>query len=479
MSPRPRRLKEISAPAADFLNLPGWVTLEDPDDSDPQIIQVKAQVLSEPDVGCDRCGRLPYELGPNGTRPQVIMDEPRDGRPVKIKIRRQAYCCRRCSKDKEGKEDEAGKTALQPLPGVDDRRKITLRLREYIRQTLPHKEYTEIGRAVGLEPAKIADIFNDYVEELRSFLRFETPRWMGVEEIELCGETYCVVTNIRERTVFDILPYPSEASFSAFLKKVPDAERVKFITMDLWNDYRVTVRKVLPRVAIIVDKYHLLRSVERAVRQVKVRASERLSREDKILLRYSSPDPEIRARRQNLLKHVPEWRLAEGAISKFQQIWISDSPARALRQTEAWARQVPDGVEEFQELARWLSSWEREILAYFDSPLMTEDDHRAINAYTEAVISIIHSKSRQAPNLSPEDLRPRILYPALMKDSVDTSPRSNRARRAETIRDLQDRRSVMLNPDMKYGVPIPMLVERLTDGRGYIRGKTGATRVPK
>lgn len=464
MSPRPRARKETSTPLVDFLGLPGWVTTDPVDDSDPHVIHVPAQALTEPKVGCDRCGSLPYTLAPNGTRRQFIMDEPRGGRAVEIELRRQAYRCRKCG--------PGGKTTLQPLPGVDERRKITLRLRDYIRREAARREYIDVAREVGLDATTVADIFSDYVEELESSLRFETPEWMGIDEVYLCGETYCVVTNIKERTVFDILPDREKSTVKAFLRGLPDRGRVKLVTMDLWNAYRDVVHKELPRAAVVVDKFHVLRMVKRVVDRVRIRVSQTLTREQKALLRNFWTKDEERAARWELLKSIPELKLAEGAMWRFQRIWQSENPVTALRETEEWGKRIPEEVsQDFKGMVRHLKQWEREIFAYFDPGHVTEDDRRATNAYTEAMNRIIRSRFRRAPNLSYKSLRAKVLYTVRAADGGRTSARSSRARRAETIRALQEQRSEMLGAKMQHGVPITTLADDLTGGRSFTRGK--------
>jgi transposase len=66
------------------------------------------------------------------------------GKPVIIRCDRQRYRCQECKE-----------TFLQPLPEIDDNRRMTKRLIEYIGEQALKKPFTDIADEVGLDEKTI------------------------------------------------------------------------------------------------------------------------------------------------------------------------------------------------------------------------------------------------------------------------------------------------------------------------------------
>ena len=62
----------------------------------------------------------------------------------------------------------------------------------------------------------IRNIFRDHVNELEDTLRFETPQWMGIDEIHLI-KPRGVITNIDNNTVVELLANRNQDTFAKFL----------------------------------------------------------------------------------------------------------------------------------------------------------------------------------------------------------------------------------------------------------------------
>lgn len=96
---------------------------------------VHASSIRNPSA-CPDCGGWLYS---HGLRDQQLRDVPYDGRPVVIQITRRRYRCRDC-----------GRTILQPLPGVGERGRLTLRLVGYIQRAARSRSYISVARETGV-----------------------------------------------------------------------------------------------------------------------------------------------------------------------------------------------------------------------------------------------------------------------------------------------------------------------------------------
>ena len=65
--------------------------------------------------------------------------------------------------------------------------------------------YTFVAAQTGLDEKTVRDIFNARAEFLGRWHRFEMPRILGIDELYLNKRYRCILTNIEERTLLDLL----------------------------------------------------------------------------------------------------------------------------------------------------------------------------------------------------------------------------------------------------------------------------------
>ncbi|WP_231638408.1 hypothetical protein [Rubeoparvulum massiliense] len=88
---------------------------------------------------------------------------------------------------------------------MDEKRASTKKLVVYIeKQSLSHTFFS-IAEEISIDEKTVRNIFRDYVNRLEEKIIFETPQWLGIDEIHVI-KPRCIFTNIKERTMLDILP---------------------------------------------------------------------------------------------------------------------------------------------------------------------------------------------------------------------------------------------------------------------------------
>lgn len=88
-----------------------------------------------------------------GKREQRFMDLPMQAKRVGIYVDRRRFKCRSC-----------GQTFMESVPGMDDERKMTTRLVEYIRQECASRgfgRFVALAREVGCSERTIRNVFKD------------------------------------------------------------------------------------------------------------------------------------------------------------------------------------------------------------------------------------------------------------------------------------------------------------------------------
>src|SRR3546814_16227867 len=69
-----------------------------------------------------------------------------------------------------------------------------------------------------LDEKTVRDIFNARAEFLGRWHRFETPRILGIDELYLNKRYRCILTNIEERTLLDLLATRRQDVVTNYLK---------------------------------------------------------------------------------------------------------------------------------------------------------------------------------------------------------------------------------------------------------------------
>jgi transposase len=380
---------------ANILNLPTYhVTHVDCDDHD---YHVKAEVKA-PLTACVHC-RSDSIVG-FGRREQLVRDLPSHGKRVGIYVDTRRFRCRACSK-----------TFYEPLPVVDARRPMTSRLIEWIGKQAIKRTFASIADEVGIDEKSVRSIFRDYINELEKTIRFETPKWMGIDEIHLVRPRG-VIANIQNNTIVELLPNRNKETILRYLSGLEGREQVQYVAMDMWMPYKDAVEAVMPQARIVIDKFHVLKMANEAFERVRKRYRESLTPKQRrglmhdrfVMLKreHDLNDQEV-LKLSGWLNNYPELGRAYRLKEDFFKIYDAKTPKEALARFAAWDRAVtPDVRDAFSDLIRAWRNWQPYILAYFDHPVT--------NAYTECLNGLLRIMDRLGRGYSFEALRAKILF---------------------------------------------------------------------
>lgn len=377
---------------------------------------------SNPPGGCNACGSVRV-IG-HGRNEQVIRDLPTHGKRLAIYVDTRRWRCQDC-----------GKTFMETLPAVNAKREMTDRLVKWIGQQSLRRTFASIADDTGLDEKTIRNIFRDYVNELEAQFRFETPKWMGIDEIHLIRPR-CVISNIGNNTIVNMLPNRDKKTVTNYLYQLEGKSEVQYVAMDMWTPYRDAVQAVLPDARIVIDKIHVVRMANDAVEKVRKSLREQLTSKQRRGLmhdRFVLLKRERDLNDQELLlldgwtANYPELGAAYRLKESFYAVYEgSSSPRAALAAYEAWSKAVvPEVREAFTDLIRAFNNWQPFILNYFEHPVT--------NAYTESLNSLIRVMNRLGRGYSFEALRAKILFTEGAHKKTLAKPKFERRREVETL----------------------------------------------
>ncbi|MBG9564901.1 ISL3 family transposase [Brevibacillus agri] len=361
--------------------------------------QIRVETNSPPSV-CPHCGCV-ANLYKHDNREQLCMDLPIHGKRVGIMVKRQRYRCRECTQTFWERLDHT----------IDEKRNCTKRLLVYIEKQSLKRTFVSISEDVGLNEKTIRNIFRDYISHLEETVRFETPNWLGIDEIHII-KPRCVLTNIEERTLLDVLPNRNKDTVISYLSRLPNRGQIQYVTMDMWQPYKDAVKSVLPKAIIIVDKFHVVRMANQALETIRKQLREGLSPKERrglmhdrfiLLKRHKELTDMDKITLEIWTKNHPSLGIAYELKESYFDIWNCDSRQMAYLKYQDWKAKIPKELQTaFEPLTKAMSNWEEEIFAYFD--------HRITNAYTESLNSLIRVVNRLGRGYSFDALRAKILF---------------------------------------------------------------------
>ncbi len=441
---------------ANILNLPSYtVTALQENDHD---YHIDAVAKNRPEC-CPHCQS--NNLVGFGRREQMVKDLPMHGKRVGLYVETKRFQCRSCDK-----------TFYESLPDVDEKRMMTSRLAAWVGKQAIKRTFASIAEDVGINEGTVRSVFRDYINELESTVRFDTPKWMGIDEIHLI-KPRGVITNIENNTVVELLANRNKETIIKYLFNLEGKQHIQYVTMDMWRPYKDAVEDVLPQAKIVIDKFHVVKMANEALERVRKSFRESLTPKQRrglmhdrfILLKRESEltDKEV-SLVANWLNNYPELGKAYRLKEDFFNIYKANSRSEALVRFADWEKSItPDVRDAFADLIRAFRNWQPYILNYFDHPVT--------NAYTESLNSLIRVMDRLGRGYSFEALRAKILFAegAFKKQLIRPKFERRNVPDYATIgyARVDDFRAYQPEPPQKeinYGVDISTLVSMIENG---------------
>ena len=380
---------------ANILNLPRIkVTQVKETDHD---YHVNAQAAFDPAV-CPACQKS--NLVGFGRNEQLIKDLPMHGKRVGIYFDTRRFRCKDC-----------GKTFLEQHPDFHPDRAMTTRLTAWIGQQSVKRTFASLAEETGVVEGTVRNIFHDHVEMLERTVKFETPKWMGIDEIYLI-KPRGVITNIENNTVVEMLANRNQDTIAKYLTGLKGKDRVQYVAMDMWRPYKTAVNAVLPQATVVIDKFHIVKMANEAMEKIRKSMRADLTLKQKrglmhdrfvLLKRERDLNDNERLNLSGWVLNYPP--LGEGYRLKeaFYGIYDAKTVNDARNAFGTWQKSIPPELTaHFHELTRAFQNWMPEILNYFEHPVT--------NAYTESLNSLIRVMDRMGRGYSFDALRAKILF---------------------------------------------------------------------
>jgi transposase len=276
---------------------------------------------------------------------------------------------------------------VEQVPWCDGKRTLTKAYMLFLARWARRLSWKETAEAFRTSWEKVFDAVEHVVAyglEHRSLGQIDA---LGVDEIQYAkGHKYLTlvyqidlgITRLlwvgKERTIESF-----QGFFTAMGKEV--IAKISFVCSDMWEPYLKLIRLHCSEALHILDRFHIVSNMNKALDQVRAEETGRMKREGRapvlkksrwLLLRHSENlGAEQHFRLRDLLRYNLKTVRAYLLKEAFQQLWEYDSPAWAGKFLDEWCRQtMRSRIEPMKKIARSLRNHRDLILNYFRAQKM-------------------------------------------------------------------------------------------------------------
>jgi transposase len=354
---REKQTKWVAVSQVEVNVPPGYDFLSARQNTTTVEIQVRAQL--EP-KSCHICGE---KLDPYSLRHPSFRDVKQSERTCVLFVHRHQYMCQGSLHHFVG----------QPLPGIDTKHDMTVRLVQYIRNN-PDLTNVKLAESVGVSDKTVAGIHLDHAAEVEKRQKScERYLALGFDEKQIDGVNYFVLVDLVTGTFITMISGNDRETIRRELEQYAHRDKVGLITIDMHNDYSDLAKELFPNASVVYDAFHILDLIDGCRESVRIDAGRLATGDAKVMLRDRKhfwsllSDPAWEGTQRGLFSEIPSIREAHNTYITFLSFWrLAHDPREASRLFDFWIEQIPAGVRPyFQSFIQAIEKRRDEVFQYF------------------------------------------------------------------------------------------------------------------
>lgn len=349
---------------------------------------------------CPECGSV--HIVKHKKHDRMIRDLNEYEHRVGIVIHGHRYQCKEC-----------GNTFGEDLNCVDKSGRLTRRLITKIQLECFDKTFKDIADEYGISQPSVKRLFEDYVDELSESYTLYSPQVLGIDEVHLHSQYCGVFVDVLGQKVIEMTENRNKVTVKKFLKSLPDNHKIQCVTMDMWQPYKDAVIDVLGDVPIVIDKFHIIKELNKALEDIRRTLRKDMEKESRVSLKnmrflFLTGGENLTPRQSKqldlLFETYPQFQTPYLLKEAFRNIYqFAESREEAEQLYADWVQANADeGCCAFDGFISTVGNWYTEIFNYFDN--------RYTNAQTESLNNVIREVDRAGRGYTFPVLRAKILY---------------------------------------------------------------------
>lgn len=382
----------------DLLNLDEFevISLEENDNGD-YLFNVKPKTPSQV---CPECGSI--SVVNNGTYNRLARDLNCYEHKVGINIMGNRHKCRDC-----------GITFCDTYKSIETNAKVTVRLKTKICELATKRPFLQIAEEYGITMPTVKRIFMEYVEVEEKKRVLYSPTVLGIDEAHLNKTMRGVIIDVNARRVIELLDTRSKNRVMEYFNSLPNSDKIKVVTMDMWRPYAEAAYECLPNAKIVIDRFHVVKALNVALDNVRKSITSEIggrgSRANVRYLRYlllsnfEDLNPNQAQELDDMLDRNETLNKAYTLKEGLRNIYLCKTRKEAENLYKSWVKEIPDDLSEFQTVRKMVDNWHTEIFNFFDC-------ERCTNGITECLNNLIKIIERYGRCYNFEVLRAKIMF---------------------------------------------------------------------
>ena len=349
---------------------------------------------------CPECGSA--HIVKHKKHDRMIRDLNEYEHRVGIVIHGHRYQCKDC-----------GNTFGEELNCVDKSGRLTRRLIIKIQLECFDKTFKDIADEYGISQPSVKRLFEDYVDELSKSYTLYSPQVLGIDEVHLHSQYCGVFVDVLGKKVIEMTENRNKVTVKKFLESLPENHKIQCVTMDMWQPYKDAVTDVLDDVPIVIDKFHIIKELNKALEDIRRTLRKDMEKESRVSLKnmrflFLTGGENLTPRQSKqldlLLETYPQFQTPYLLKEAFRNIYqFAETRAEAEKQYAEWVQANADeDCHAFDGFISTVANWHTEIFNYFDN--------RYTNAQTESLNNVIREVDRAGRGYTFPVLRAKILY---------------------------------------------------------------------
>lgn len=141
----------------------------------------------------------------------------------------------------------------------------------------PNATFTDVAKRYDISITTAINIFDRHVH----ISRRQLPECIAIDEVYAFkshnSDYVCVIVDYLNKKIIDVLPSRHKDALINYFMLIPreEREKVKYVSFDMWNTYRIVSKHVFPNVCCITDHFHVIQDLNRRVDKVRIRIQKR------------------------------------------------------------------------------------------------------------------------------------------------------------------------------------------------------------
>ena len=136
------------------------------------------------------------------------------------------------------------------MPSIDEHHAVIKRLVQYVERgtlSLSSRTFASLANELGLAESSVRNPFDTCVKQREQQRTLQAPRILGIDEVHLLGASRCILTDIAEKKVLDLLENRRLETVLAWLKRLLSKRLVEFLALVRQQRGLVAVEDIIGR----------------------------------------------------------------------------------------------------------------------------------------------------------------------------------------------------------------------------------------